>query len=151
MLDVSEEIRKSIKTHLTSEGFSEIKFYGEIKEQDFDTPCIMIAPLGDSGTKVNYELDGYQKRNYGYQVLYFPAEKTVFEGKTLNQRKACEVMADTLINMRYIGTLSTMQNVRYTIDGALVFTFNTHIRGLVRETRPDMRELEENSGGVFGN
>lgn len=151
MFDMTDEVRKAITAYLKYEGITIKKYYGEVKEQGFETPCIMIAPMGDSGTKTNYELDGFQMRNYGYQILYFPEEVTVFKGSTLNQRKACEIVADALLCMRYIGTVATMNNPRYSIqDGTLIFTFTSKVRGLVREDRPFIEELEENVGGLFG-
>lgn len=146
LTQVIEEVAKQIKKVMVLEGIPVSKYYSELKESGFVTPCIMIAPKGDSGSSIKYELGTYQKRNLGYQIIFFPAEKTVMDNKTLSQRKACEVVAEAIINMRYIGTLAVMNNVRYTIDqNTLVLTFSLTIRGKIETEGIKMDSLEEDS------
>lgn len=151
MIDVANEIRKSVKEALKSQNITIQNYYSEVKEQGFTTPCIMIAPIGEGSQGIDYQLSDYQMRRSAYQVLYFPEEKTVFNSKTLDQRLACEIVANALIDMRYIGTLAIMYNVKYTItDGTLIFTFSTRLRGHNKPVEPFMRVLEENEGEAVG-
>lgn len=151
MLDIGDEIRKALSMRLKNIGLT-VNYYGSIKEQGFETPCIMIAPIGDSGSKVNYELDNYQHRKLGFQILFFPDERTVLNDKTISSRVACLTVLEEILNMRYIGDVALIHNPSYTIQNdTLSIIFYTRVRGkYVEEPGIRMQTLEENGGLSHG-
>jgi len=79
MIDVRQAIIRSLNNKFG------IKVYGEMTEQNFETPCFYVKTLLADHTK---QVGNYQRSFYSFNIHYFPNDEDNRPNKACNDMKA---------------------------------------------------------------